>query len=165
MIGFEFTTNLLLLWRGSRNGFGAGTFHRLCDGTAKTLTVIKSTTGYIFGAYTSVAWASPSTAAYKSDSKAFLFTLTNPANMPLKLKIKAGQEHHAVVHGSGYGPIFGDGNDLGIEDQSNTNTKSRVRSSSYDAPNGQTGNAAGIFYHGGSNEYFTTVDIEVYEVA
>ena len=38
-----------LLWRGSRDGFEAKTFHRLCDWQGETLTVIKNTEGFIFG--------------------------------------------------------------------------------------------------------------------
>ena len=121
--------------------------------------------GYIFGAYTSVAWASISDGAYKSDNKAFLFTLTNPSNIPLKLKIKAGKEHLAVYHKSAFGPVFGSCRDLIVFDQSNTNSYSFIESYSYDAPNGQTGDAGGIYFNGGSNHDSKTVDIEVYEVA
>ena len=137
----------------------------LCDGMTKTLIVIKTTSGYIFSAYTSVAWTSPSTGASRSDKRAFFFTLTNPANMPLKLEIKAGQEHQAVVHSSGYGPVFGAGYDLILTDQSNTNNSNFVKYWSYDAPNGKTGEAAGRFMLGGSTHYFQTAEIEVYQVA
>ena len=164
LIGLGSTTKLSLLWRGSRDRFEARTFHRLCDGRANTLTVIKSTTGYIFGALTSVAWTSPSAGTRVSDDKAFMFTLTNPANMPIKLKILAGQKLYAVVHNSAFGPVFGSGRDLIVRDQSNTNSNNYIKSSSYDAPNGQTGEAGGIYFNGGSDGYFQTVEIEVYQV-
>jgi hypothetical protein len=45
-----------LLWRGSRDGFEARTFYRLCDGRSDTVTVILDTTGNIFGGFTPVAW-------------------------------------------------------------------------------------------------------------
>ena len=96
---------------------------------------------------------------------AFMFTLTNPANMPLKLNIKAGQEQWAVYNNSRWGPRFGVGADLFVNTESNTNNNSFVWSYSYDSPNGQTGEAGGIFIHGGSTEYFQTTEIEVFEVA
>ncbi len=42
-----------LLWRGSRDGFDITEFHKLCDGKANTVTVIKNTNGFIFGGFTS----------------------------------------------------------------------------------------------------------------
>jgi hypothetical protein len=47
-----------LLWRGSRDGFGAKEFHRRCDGRANTLTLIVDTDGNVFGGFTSVEWES-----------------------------------------------------------------------------------------------------------
>jgi hypothetical protein len=41
-----------LLWRGSRDGFGAEAFHDRCDGHANTLTIIQDTDGHIFGGFT-----------------------------------------------------------------------------------------------------------------
>ena len=139
-----------------------GVFHRLCNGRANTLTIVKSTTGYIFGGYTSIAWSS--VGEFRSDSTAFLFTLTNPTNKPMKLNIKTGQEQKAVWHRSRDGPVFGDGYDLFVYDESNTNLNNWVYSLSYDAPNGQTGEAGGKFIHGGSTNYFQTVEVEVFQV-
>ena len=111
--------SFLLLWRVTRDVFTAKIFHTKCDGKPNTLTIVKSKTGFIFGAYTSIPWSSPSSSAWgPSDPTALLFTLTNPANMPLKLKIKAGQEQYAVLHGIGYGPAFGDGHSLLVYDES-----------------------------------------------
>jgi hypothetical protein len=47
-----------LLWRGSRDGFGARDFHGRCDGRAPTLTLIEDTGGSIFGGFTPVEWES-----------------------------------------------------------------------------------------------------------
>ena len=41
-----------LLWRGSRDGFGADDFHGRCDGHKNTLTLIQDTEGHIFGGFT-----------------------------------------------------------------------------------------------------------------
>jgi len=95
---------LSLLYRGSRDGFQAGAFHRLCDGKANTLTVIKNTNGCIFGGFASTAWSSSN--GFKRDYRAFLFSLTNPSFTPLKLKVT--EPKHAVYHRSDFGPIFGE---------------------------------------------------------
>ena len=47
------------LWRGSRDGFGADQFHERCDEMGKTLTVVKTERGSVFGGYTDISWTSP----------------------------------------------------------------------------------------------------------
>jgi hypothetical protein len=47
-----------ILWRGSRDGFGASEFHLRCDGRANTLTVSLDTEGNVFGRFTPVEWES-----------------------------------------------------------------------------------------------------------
>ena len=47
------------LWRGTRDGFGANTFNHLCDNRGKTLTVVKTTRGSVFGGFTDISWTSP----------------------------------------------------------------------------------------------------------
>jgi hypothetical protein len=56
-----------LLWRGSRDGFGADQFHRRWDGHANTLTQIEDTGGNIFGGFTPVGWESPVPANFRAD--------------------------------------------------------------------------------------------------
>jgi hypothetical protein len=75
-----------LLWRGSRDGFGARDFHGRCDRHPNTLTVILDTNGNIFGGFTPVEWESPSKLCNKIDpsEKSFLFTLKNPHNVPAR---------------------------------------------------------------------------------
>jgi len=50
------TSEPRLLYRASRDGWGASDFHRMCDDKGATVTVVKSSDGYIFGGYTDVAW-------------------------------------------------------------------------------------------------------------
>ncbi len=45
LTGFE-NKAFSMLWRGSRDGFDAAAFHRLCDGKANTVTVINNTNGF-----------------------------------------------------------------------------------------------------------------------
>ena len=50
-IGFE-TESLTNIYRATINGFSATNFHNKISGYYKTLTIIKTTTGYVFGYYT-----------------------------------------------------------------------------------------------------------------
>ena len=42
------TEDFELLYRGSRDCFGASGFHRLCDNKGKTLVLVKNTSGHVF---------------------------------------------------------------------------------------------------------------------
>ncbi len=149
------------MWRGSRDGFDDTAFHRLCNGKANTVTVIKNTNGFIFGGFTSIPWSS-SDDEYQEDNTAFLFSLTNPSNTPLKLKIKSPAE--AIIHQSSEGPVFGGGDDLHVSSFSNINRKSYMYLYSYEFPNGVSWNEGDQFIVGGSDHHFQTVEIEVFQV-
>jgi hypothetical protein len=87
-----------LLWRGSRDGFGASKFHGRCDGHANTLTVILDTDGNIFGGFTPVEWES--WGGWKADNikKSFLFTLKNPHNIaPWQFAFYAEKNENVIV--------------------------------------------------------------------
>jgi hypothetical protein len=73
-----------LLWRGSRDGFGAHDFHGRCDGHAPTLTLIQDTEGNIFGGFTPLEWESGYKFKADPSLKSFLFTLTDPHNLPAR---------------------------------------------------------------------------------
>jgi hypothetical protein len=156
LIGFQ-AKSFSLLWRGTRDGFAASTFHSLCDNKGSTLTVVKATTGYIAGGYASVSWACRG--GYVDDSTAFLFTLTNPSNMPLKLAVT--YSYRALYDNPSSGPTFDW--DLWITDASNTIANSYMRTDSYVAPNGNYGFNSGLFTMGSA--YFQVAEIEVFLVA
>jgi len=150
-----------LLWRGSRDGFDAAAFHRLCDGKENTVTVIKNTNGFIFGGFTSIPWSQANSEIFKTDSTAFLFSLTNPSNTPLILKVKSPQK--VVCHHSSYGPTFG-GYDFYVSSLSNTNRNSYMKFHSNEFPNEKSSTASGKFIVGGSDINFQTTEIEVFQV-
>ena len=110
-----------LLYRATRDGFGASDFHAKCDNLPNTLTVIKTTKGFIFGGYTAVAWDKKS--GYKSDDKAFIFTLVNARSSPLLIPVRVGGKQAIYCNGV-LGPTFGRGNDLYIPTNSNSSPKS-----------------------------------------
>jgi hypothetical protein len=96
-----------LLYRGTRDGFSSVDFHSKCDGHSNTLTILKARGGsYIFGGFTTANWDSSS--EYKSDPNAFIFSLTNKDNKPIKMKINLNKNQSAIYCCSGYGPSFGE---------------------------------------------------------
>ena len=117
----EFSSNdkWSLLYRGTRDGFGSDEFHSKCDGHSNTLTLLKAKgSGFIFGGFTCVNWTSSS--GFKSDLNAFLFSLTNNVNRPLKMKVDPDEHDEAIYCNSRYGPTFGGGNDIRIAKNANT---------------------------------------------
>jgi hypothetical protein len=73
-----------LLYRGTRDGFGAHHFHLKCDDKSPTLTIIKAQdSSFIFGSYTKAEW--DSSGRFRVDPYAFLFSLTNKEAKPCKM--------------------------------------------------------------------------------
>ena len=72
-IGFE-TESLSNIYRATINGFSATNFHNKVAGYYKRLTIIKTTTGYVFGYYTNAMHSNIDW--FSSDSGAFMFLIT-----------------------------------------------------------------------------------------
>jgi len=98
-----------LLYRSSRDGASAASFHASCDGQGPTVTLIKCTDGYVFGGYAGVAWSSAY--GWHACPSAFLFTVTNPHGDPITRFMSDG-DGGAVGCFSDCGPLFGGGHDL-----------------------------------------------------
>jgi len=110
-----------LLYRGTRDGFGAVEFHSRCDGHSNTLTILKAKqTSYIFGGFTTVSWES--SGRWKSDPNAFIFSLTNRDNQPCKMKSDPARSQFSIYCDSDNGPSFGV--DIHIADNANTTDES-----------------------------------------
>jgi len=162
--GFSSSTRLTNLWRASMDGFEADRFHSKCNNQGKTLTVVKTKSGYIMGGYTAVPWTSPEDfgilPGYRNDSTAFLFTLVNPMRRPLKLPIISSNSQYATRHVSTNGPIFGNGFDLFISNNcyNNENSYSSIRT--YTSPKNLSGSEDGRWMPNS----FSCEDIEVFRV-
>ncbi|CAF4033727.1 unnamed protein product [Rotaria magnacalcarata] len=92
-----------LVYKAIEHGFRAADFHEHCDGQAPTMIIIQSGEGnYLFGAFTQLLWSH--TRGFRQDVNAFLFTLTNPHNLPpTKFAINRSKSDNAVYHsGAGY---------------------------------------------------------------
>jgi hypothetical protein len=155
-----------VLWRGSRDGFGHGDFHRRCDGHASTLTVILDTNGNVFGGFTPVEWESrtynwkENNCSKADDSlRSFLFTLKNPHNIPAStFELKAAQAEWAIYCDSRRGPLFGA--DITVSGNCNANTGSHTHlGAAYTNDTGLEGNK--VFT---GSQYFRVKEIEVFEI-
>ena len=127
-----------------------------------TLTIIKTTKGYIFGGYTAVAW--DSTRNWKADQKAFLFSLVNVRSTPLLITVKKGNLYSIYCDATN-GPSFGGGSDICIVNNSNTSTKSCSNlGHSYDFKLFSYGSKEAQSFLAGSYQ-FQTSEIEVFQLS
>jgi hypothetical protein len=165
----EFTgKRFTLLWRGSRDGFGASNFHVRCDGHANTLTLLEDGKGNIFGGFTPVEWESREYNAniygvncLKADPslKSFLFTLKNPHNFPArKFALNVEKKDGAIRCDSARGPHFCD---IGVLDRCNTNNNNFT--SGFGRSYAKVAGLDGMTFFTGSTT-FTVKEIEVFEI-
>ena len=110
-------SKLALVYRGSRDGQNSKDFHSNCDGISKTLTLIKTSNGNIFGGYTAQAWSSNDENV--ADPNAFIFSLVNKDKRPFKAMCLNGGKN-AIGCYEDCGPIFGV--DVDSEEESNGNS-------------------------------------------
>jgi hypothetical protein len=145
-----------LLWRGSRDGFGAGDFHSRCDGHAPTLTLIQDTDGNIFGGFTPVEWDSHGGNKADPSLKSFLFTLKNPHNCPArKFALKAQSKAKAILCWSGRGPSF---RDISVSGN-RTDSYTELFGCNYTNDTGVKGKTVLT-----GSEHFTVKEIEVFDI-
>lgn len=98
-----------LLYKISRDGCNATTFHTNCNNKGATVTVLYNSSGSVYGGYTSISWRSAG--AYGIDNKAFLFRLYQDGTFkPVQCPSAGGI--NAMYDVANYGPTFGGGNDL-----------------------------------------------------
>ena len=147
-----------LIYQASTDGFSSNKFHYMCDGFLATLIVIKSENSNIFGGYTEADWSG--SGEYKYDSKAFLFSLVNAYNTPVKMNIS--NPSYAIYSNPSYGPTFGQGHDLNTPDKSNSNFGYSQLGYSYKLPNFLTYGSTEAQSLFGASYYFRVTEIEVY---
>jgi hypothetical protein len=134
-----------LLYRGSRDGFDAATFHRLCDGTQNTVTIVEDTNGNLFGGVACVAWSSSNQSV--PSPKAFLFSLRRGRVETLEA-FYAAQNPQIHCHQNN-GPTFT--SSLTIINMCNTQA-------------GNTAIVGGVFYANGRSRHYLTNDAQAFTV-
>eukprot|EP00826_Nyctotherus_ovalis_P014220 TRINITY_DN1393_c0_g1_i1.p1 TRINITY_DN1393_c0_g1~~TRINITY_DN1393_c0_g1_i1.p1 ORF type:complete len:469 (+),score=87.59 TRINITY_DN1393_c0_g1_i1:195-1601(+) len=148
----NYKIDLKLLWKGSRDGFIAETFHSKCDNKGPTVTIVKSN-NFIFGGYTEKSWTSEKT--YVDDPRAFLFSLTHGT--------KLDRQKHAgksIYCSDDIGPTFGGGHDFYVcYNVAPYNANSSKGNQTYELPEGVDADT----YLAGSKP-FSVAEIEVYSV-
>ncbi len=97
--------DLTLLYKASRDGSSDATFHETCNFKGPTLTVLYTTTGYVYGLYTVQGFTSDGTWQY--DHCCFLFRFRED-NVHNPLIIKATTKARVFNHSS-FGPTVGNG--------------------------------------------------------
>lgn len=159
LLGFQDRT-FESLYRGSRDGFENMKMHGMVNGHENILYVVKSTTGYIFGAYHSIPHRVVS--GWNYDETSFMWTLTNPSNTPMVIPQKAGNTNSNYFSTS-YVACFGDGHDFYLTGNCNSNTNCYTScGSGYECANGNCGSACGTFIHGSSSASYQMSDIEIF---
>ena len=93
-----------LCYRASRDGWRGQDFHDHCNYIPNTLTVIRATTGSIFGGFINGRWDSRS--LYISDPYSYIYTLTNPSNSSAVMKMKNADGANAFHTPDSYGETF-----------------------------------------------------------
>ena len=93
----------ILKYQGSRDGWMAADFHRLCDKKGPTVSLFKiKDNDQCVGGFTRAQWTSPKEDTKAKDNSAMLFNLTT-CN-----KFKSQDNNLAIECWSKYGPAFGD---------------------------------------------------------
>ena len=153
------------IYSASDHGWYALDFHRCCDNKGWTITIVQTTDGYIFGAFTTAEWESSPTSILKPSPHSFLFSV----NEGIKYPITSG-DNNSILCRSDFCAVFGTGGnfcDLAIFSYSNNNN------SSYCKPNRPSYNlplASGWFSQkdsssiNGGDKNFKIKEFEVYRV-
>jgi len=90
-----------VLYEAVQDGDSSGIFWRLCGGQGSNVVIIKTSTGNVFGGYSSNSWDSTS-GSYSSSSTAFLFRL-RPSIERFNIKTPS----NSIYRHSSFGPRFG----------------------------------------------------------
>ncbi|XP_078341221.1 interferon-induced protein 44-like [Crassostrea virginica] len=159
------TCRFRLLYKISRDGCSAQTFHQKCDGQGPTVTILYNTNNTIFGGYFSESWNS--NGSYIVDESAFLAFLfrlqyngsSNPLKFPVNDSTCAGYGHND------YGPTFGGryNRDIQAFTKTVTNLGNYSLNGSINSL-GTTYNLNGQDKNSITNNNLQVTDLEVYKV-
>jgi len=146
--------HLKLLYRGSTDGMSSQIFHQQCDAQGATVTLIQcrfngASSSSVLGGFIDESWHSES--RYSDSKRAFLFSLSS-ATSPVKCPIIESSSQFAFYGNLNFGPRFGGGHDLWIE---NDFKKGRITFNSYS-------NAASLCWNEEST--FDVEEVEVFHV-
>ena len=101
-----------LVYRLSEHGASSSEFHARSDGQGQSVVLVKMDNGVLIGGYNSLSWNSDG--AYFGNAESFLFSLTNDFKHE-----HTGDAYYLYGHVN-YGPTFGGGHDLYINNTMGT---------------------------------------------
>ena len=140
--------NVKLLYRASRDGDKSTKFHSKCDGKQNTVTFVKTRNGRKFGGFAHSAWNT--NGSWITDSKVFVFSLNNYECYYYN------NNGNMILGSSSYGPYFGAGPDLYLNNGCMSSTNSSTSQSSFEYK--------GKTYALNGTSSFQVEDYEVYEL-
>ena len=157
--------SLQLLFRGSKDGFKASTFHEKCDNIDDTVVIVRTDgeTNNTVAGYSHYRWNEVNN-NYVNDAgkKTFLLQLNR------REKFVPQNGNHLIYCSNSYGPIFGRGHDLCIWDDCNSNNNSSSffpYTYNFEGPNKIWRNQQSITdFSGATKGTFRVIDYEVFKV-
>ena len=157
LLNFSSNTNYSLIYQASSDGYKISDFHTKCDTISNTLTVVNTNSSYVFGFFTTKDWGASQ--MWQSDKEAFLFSLMNRFDNPIKMKIL--NTEYAL---RGSPSELNIGFEILIFDDFNVNLNYGWSSSgnSYELPSFVNG--SGYLLIDADSSGFFSSEIEVYEV-
>ena len=145
------------LYSGSVNGYGSEVFHERCDGISSTVTVCITPDNKIFGGYTDAKWDSDGSKHISCESmKSFLFRLS-PG---MEIFPQIAYPEYTIRGSSLWGPVFGYGADLTINNNPHTCSRSYSNLGYTYRSNTEYPDTTSL----AGSETFTLKDIEVFRV-
>ena len=158
--------SLQLLFRGSKDGFRASTFHEKCDNIHDTVVIVRTDgeTNNTVAGYSHYRWNQVNGYfVHDAGKKAFLLQLNR------REKYVPQNGNNLINCNNGYGPTFGGGCDLCISDDCNSNNKSHSyfpETYNFEGSNKIVINQQSYTnFSGATNGYnFSVVDYEVFRV-
>jgi hypothetical protein len=145
-----------LIYRGSEHRFLSKDFHSRCDSHGSTLTLIKATSGCIFGGFAALPGDSSNQWLTDQSNKSFLFSINSQAGVR---KYNLQVATNCIYCHTSYGPYMGN-EDLIVANQCNQNTSSySILGNSYQNNTPFNGNAVLS-----NSQNFQVAEIEVYQV-
>ena len=158
-------SNWNLTYRATEHGFSFNDFHLKCANQMNCLTIVKAESGNLFGGYIGGAWSKDD--EWMEDKNAYLFSLINKDDNPLKIKCSVpekaaiGPRDTRIIQIYGSCPVGGGGHDLLLSADSNVKRSASNLGNSYKHPVYALGSTQAREFLAGSKN-FKTLEIEMY---
>ena len=143
-----------LIYRASRDGADANSYHKMCDGKTNTISVVQTIKGNKFGGYTETLIENGNL-AYK-DPNSFIFSLNKH-----KIYENLNKDGNVIRHYKGYGPYFVGGFitfDSQFYNNNNNFVYDRTSSSNFFSNNEKE------YEINNGEQFFTIRELEVFEI-